>query len=802
MPYMGTSAFSTFGDMLKYLRRRAQLTQRELAIAVGYTEGHISRLEKNQRLPDLATVAALFVPALLLEEEAETAAHLIQLAAAAHGEEIQTGESFALSRTEEKRQNVDRAESIPSNLPIQLTTFIGRQAEMRELTELLAVTSPRRLVTLTGPGGMGKTRLALQTAIGLLQRYPDGIWFIDLSSLSSPELIPQTVASALGIDDKGGRPVEQNLIELLRLRYLLIVLDNCEHLIQAAAQFVEKLLRACAGVQILATSREPLQVPGEVNFRVPPLSMPEDQETGSRNVMRHEAAQLFIERAVNVESTFRVTEANAPMIARICRQLDGMPLAIELAAARTALLSLSQIETRLRDRFRLLTGGQTTLPRHQTLRATLEWSHELLSEAEKILFRRLSVFMGGWTLEAANFVGANDGHDVLDPLAQLINKSLVVTERQPDAEIRYNMLETIREYGREELNTAGETALIRARHFKYFLGMVQREESNLFAAESSIDQTEVEIDNLRAGLTWALETDSEGSYSEERTGWALELMTDVWPLWLSRGYISEGNEWMKRLLAVHTAPSPARARALTLAADFARYHGNYTGQVVLIQEALALARQLGDKQRIAWALMEMGLVERDLRQYSKAIPLLSESLALFRSLDQNLWVYRTCFLLAETYISDENPEAARPLWENGLELSRVENDKWHIAWGLEGVGHLERLEGHFEKARQLYTESLHLKVSVMDKAGITYGIEAFAQLAASQNQFQRAVVLWGAGEKLHQALNLLLPPSREKIYTSLMFEARSQLSEAEFEAAWADGQAMNMQQAIKYALRV
>jgi non-specific serine/threonine protein kinase len=788
MPETGTSAFSTFGDLLKYLRRRAQLTQRELAIAVGYTEGHISRLEKNQRLPDLATVAALFVPALLLEQEPETAARLLQLAASSHGDET--------------RETSDREASIPSNLPIQLTTFIGRQAEIRELTELITGKNPRRLVTLTGPGGMGKTRLALQTTIGLFHLYRDGIWFVDLSPLSSPELIPQTVASALGVGDKGGRPVDQTLIESLRARYLLIVLDNCEHLIRASAQFVEKILRACAGVQVLATSREPLQVPGEVNFRVPPLSMPEDTETGSRNVMRHEAAQLFIERAGNVESTFTVTDANAPTIARICRQLDGMPLAIELAAARTTLLSLNQIESRLNDRFRLLTAGQTTLPRHQTLRATIEWSHDLLSEAEKILFRRLSVFMGGWTLEAANSVCSNEGHDVLDLLAQLINKSLVVTERQPDTEVRYNMLKTIREYAREQLNAADERHGMRSRHFDYFLGMAKEGEPKLFAAESSMDRTEAEIDNLRAALTWTLESEADGSFSEERTGWALELMTYVWPLWLSRGYLSEGNEWMKQLLAAHPAASPARARALTLAADFARYHGDYTGQAVFIQEALDLSRKLGDRKRIAWALMEMGLVERDRRQYSKAIPLLSESVGLFRDLRENLWVYRSSFLLAETYISDENLEAARPLWENGLELCREENDKWHIAWGLEGLGHLERLEGNFERAGQLYSESLLLKVGVMDKAGITYGIEAFAQLAASQKQFKRAVVLWGAGERLHQILNLLLPPSREKIYTSLMPQARSQLRQAEFEAAWAEGQAMNMQQAIQYALGI
>jgi predicted ATPase/DNA-binding XRE family transcriptional regulator len=801
MPDIGISAFSTFGDLLKYLRRRAQLTQRELAIAVGYTEGHVSRLEKNQRPPDLATVAALFVPALGLDEEPETAAHLMRLAAGAHGDQLHVGENLTISRAQETTEISESAESIPSNLPIQLTTFIGRQAEIAEIIALFSRANSVRLVTLTGPGGIGKTRLALQTAIGLAHLYPDGIWFVDLTSLSTPELIPQTVASALSVSETRDQSIEQTLIAYLRSKQTLIVIDNCEHLIHAAARLAEKILRLCARVQILATSRELLNVPGEVNFRVPPLSLPENQDRTSQTVMGHEAVQLFIERARNVQPALAVTDSNADMIAHICRQLDGMPLAIELAAARVSLLSLSQIEARLQDRFQLLTGGSTTLPRHQTLRATIEWSHDLLSEAEEILFRRLSVFAGGWMLESANFVCADGMNDVLELLAQLVNKSWVVAERQPDSEVRYAMLETIRDYAREQLRAAGELEGLRARHFDYFLTMAQLGEPRLFAAESSIDWAEAEIDNLRAALAWTLDRESAGVSSlMERTGRGLELMTHVWPLWLSRGYLSEGSEWMKQLLAAHTASTPARARALLLAGDFARYRGDYAGQAVFIRESLALARKLGDKKQIAWALMEMGLVERDFRHYPEAIPLLTESLAMFQGLHENLWVCRTSFLLAEIYISNENLEAAKPLWEQGLKLCREENDKWQIAWGLEGLGHVERLEGRLERARQFYTESLNLKAGVMDKSGTIYSLEAFAQLAAAQKQFKRAAVLWGAAEQLRQTLNLLLVPSREQLYTSLISDARAQLGEEIFREAWAEGRAMKMQKAIDYAL--
>ena len=796
---MGTSSYSTFGDLLKYLRRRAQLTQRELAIATGYTEGHISRLEKNLRPPDLATVAALFVPALGLEEEPETAAQLLRLAASAHGDQRHVGEDFTISRVQEITEISESAESIPSNLPIQLTTFIGRQAEIAEITAFLSGAKPARLVTLTGPGGMGKTRLALQTAIGLSHLYPDGIWFVDLTPLSAPELIAQTVASALSVPEKGGQSTEQTLVEHLLSKRVLIVLDNCEHMISAAAQFVEKLLRSCAHVQILATSRESLQVPGEVNFRVPPLSLPEDAETVSRILTKHEAAQLFIERATNIESTFKVTDANAPIIARICRGLDGMPLAIELAAARIRVLSLSKIETRLGDRLHLLASGRTTLPRHQTLRATIEWSHEMLSAAEKVLFRRLSVFAGGWTLEAGTSICADHGSDILDTLAQLVNKSLVVVERQPDTEVRYTMLETIREFAREQLRAADELDSMRARHFDYFFEMVQQAEPRLFAAESSIDWAESEIDNMRAALAWALEKDSDGAFSQERTGRGLDLMLHVWPLWLQRGYTLEGKEWLNQLLSMHTAPTLARSRALLLAGDLAGLQGDYERQAACFQESLDLARQLGDQKRIAWGLMEMGGIYMD-RHYPEAVKFLTESLEIFRGLKEDLWVCRTSFVLAHAHTANGNLEAAKSFWEQGLDVCRAENDRFHIAWGLEGLGNLERLKGHLEQAMQLYTESLNLKVGIMDKGGIAYSLAVFAQLAAVQNQFEHAARLWGAAEKLRQSLHLLPLTAKEQLYTSWIPAARAQLGEDVFAAAWAEGRAMKMQEAIDYAL--
>ena len=789
---------STFGDLLKYLRRRARLTQGQLGIAVGYSEGYISRLESNQRSPDLATLAALFVPALGLEDEPETVAHFMELAANTHQDDTRSGESLILSHTYETVEVNE--ESIPSNLPLQLTSFIGRDSEIAKIIQLLTREEPARLVTLTGVGGIGKTRLSIQTAIGLSHLYRDGIWFVDLAPLASADLVPQTVAATWGITATHNQPIMELLIGFLRTKHMLIVLDNCEHLILAAAKLAGELLRTCAHIQIVATSREILNVPGEVNFQVPPLSLPQEEEYTSQTAAELESVQLFIERAHHLHPSFTLTDTTAPVVARICRKLDGMPLAIELAAARINLLRAEQIEVRLNDRFQLLTSGQTILPRHQTLRATLAWSHDLLSEEEQALFRHLSVFAGGWTLEAANAVCGENGSDEFDLLVQLVNKSLVVVEREPEAEARYRMLETIREYAREKLSASGELEELRAGHFDYFHSMAEQGEPMLFAPESSLDWAESEIDNLRAALTWALEGDSNNASSQERAGRGLALLLHVWPLWLQRGYSIEGNEWMNQFLSVHTATTLARARALLLAGDFARYRGDLAQQARLIQESLVLARELGDKKRIAWSLMEMGLVERDFRRNTEAIQFLTESLAMFQELNENLWVCRTSFLLAETHMANGDLEAARPLWNDGLKLCREENDKWQISWGLEGLGHIERLEGRLEQARELYLESLNLKVSVMDRAGIIYSLEAFAQLAALQNQFERAAILWGAAAAMRQTLNLLSPPSREELYTSLIPEARAQLGEEAFTEAWAAGRAMNMQQAIDYAL--
>jgi non-specific serine/threonine protein kinase len=773
---------------------------------VKYSEAQISRLEQNQRLPELSVLAALFIPALYIDDEPETVARLMELAALARGETLASGKTIVLSHSDQPqiRESVRIEEDDESNnLPLHLTSFIGREPEIEKIERLLKDKTVR-LITLTGSGGSGKTRLALETARQLLHEYRDGIWLVELASISNAVHIPQTFIAALGITKPPKLSPTSAITKFLRSKQSLLVVDNCEHVLQEAAKLIEEILLRSPGIQVIVTSREILNISGEIRFQVPPLSTPEPGSKEAQLDSPAEALLLFAERARAVHPAFRLEHENWTAVLQVCRQLDGMPLAIELAAARTNILSVQQIADRLKRNIQLLTGGSQRLLHHKSLQATMEWSYDLLSEKERVLFRRLSVFAGGWTLEAAQSVASDGGlvpeGAVVDLISGLVNKSLTVVDWQHQAETRYTMLQTIHVFAKDKLQASGETEAISARHFDYFFSKAQQAEPKLFAAESSVDWAEREIDNLRAALNWGLETDNNRTLSQERAGRALDLMTHIWPLWLSRGYAIEGYEWLDQLLAVHTAPTPARARALLLAGDFAGLRGDGLGKMTLIQEALALAQGLGDKKRIAWALMEMGLVERE-RQSPEATEFLTESLELFQGLNDALWVCRTSFLLAETFMQRGDMQAARRYWNQGLNLCRTGNDRWQMGWGLHGLGDLERLEGHLEQALQLYRESLELKVSVRDKLGIIYSLTSFAQLAATQGQFRRAAMLWGAVEKLGETLNFSpLGNSSDQLYTSLIPGTRARLGETAFHSAWAEGRALNMPQAIEYAL--
>jgi predicted ATPase len=492
----------------------------------------------------------------------------------------------------------------PNNLPVPGTSFVGRGEQIQEVRRLLART---RLLTLIGAGGCGKTRLALRAAADGSDAYADGIWLVELAGLTDPALVAQALAQAVGVREVPGRDLTDTLVDHLRERTSLLILDNCEHVVDAAAHVADAVLRVCPRVRIMATSREPLRSTGETTWRVPSLSVPlanaataADLET----VLQFESVQLFIDRAQAALPDFELTSANAAALREICRRLDGIPLAIELAAARVRAFAVEQIAARLDDRFGLLTTGpRTAMPRQQTLRAAVDWSYALLSEPERALLRRLSVFAGGWKFEAAEAVAAGDGlqpYAVLDLLAQLVDKSLVLAEPQRGA-VRYRLLETIRQYARERLDEAGEAGCTCDRHLAYFLDLAEQAEPKLRGPEARtvMDRLEEEHDNLRLAIDWALQTGGDA---------ALRLSGALAWFWWGRDHHSEGCRWLARALTTTQVRSAARMKALNGAGWLAHHQRDLDKARMLLAESLAIARELDDGWTVAWTLHCLGRV--------------------------------------------------------------------------------------------------------------------------------------------------------------------------------------------------
>ncbi|MBI1880268.1 MAG: helix-turn-helix domain-containing protein, partial [Chloroflexi bacterium] len=624
--------FTSFGELLKYLRRRVGLTQRELSIAVRYSDTQISRLEQNQRVPDRATLTAQFVPALNLEHEPDWAARLLELAATTRGDE-----AFA--------PNPNSAPTPLHNLPFQLTSFIGREKEMAEIKRVLIPFSSQgsgagvqgeggtRLVTLTGPGGTGKTRLALQVAAGTLTSFSAGVRLIELASLADPVLVPQTVATSIGLHEEANRPILKTLIDFLRPQQALLLFDNCEHLVEACAQLVEALLQTCPNLYILATSRETLGIAGEMTFPVPPLSTPDSrQPLPIETLLHYEAVCLFVERAATALPGFMMTDENAQAIAQVCHRLDGVPLALELAAARVKMLKVEQIAVRLADVFRLLTGGsRTAMPRQQTLRATIDWSYNLLPETERVLLRRLAVFAGGWSLAAAEAVCSKEGiepEEILELLTSLVNKSLIGVERKQGADARYRLLETIRHYATEKLLGAGEIEQLRERHRDWFLELAKRAEPELWRGRDQVgwlNRLETEHDNLRAALDWSLEA------GQIEAG--MRLAVALWQFWDERAYYQEGRNWLEAGLAQREhLPKTLLAQTLRAAGRLAAREHDFGLAEAYGEESLTLLRELGDKADLALAIRALATTIFTRGDLARSEPYDVENLALCREL--------------------------------------------------------------------------------------------------------------------------------------------------------------------------
>lgn len=637
-----------------------------------------------------------------------------------------------------------------NNLPVQLTSFVGRETEIAEIKQELKV---HHLVTLTGPGGTGKTRLSLQVAADLLDLFQHGVWFIELAPLTDADLIPQTILSAIGIGEQSGKPPLDLLKEYLHDKESLIVLDNCEHLLEASANVVNVLLNASPELKILASSRELLGVKGEASYLVPSLSFPDLKHLPViEQLSQYEAVRLFLDRALLAAPQFTVNVHNAPFIAQICHRLDGIPLAIELAAARVKLLSVDQISARLDDRFRLLTGGaRTALPRQQTLRALIDWSYDLLSENERLFLRRLSVFAGSWTLEAAEEVCSGvegdtiQSADVLDLLSQLVNKSLVVVvEHSQSGETRYRMLETIRQYASDRLLEAGDSEALRRRHLAYFVKLTVQAGTELYRSNQVfwLNKLEEELDNLRTALEWALPTDNEAGLRV--------VAGPIFRFWVFRSTWRELGSWLAQLLQGYDQFNPLCARALAIQAQcVGNNEGNFNEAHLLAEKSLQMARSLPDKQSEAFSLSVVGGFLLLQGNVGEAIPLLEQSLALYRELGDKVGQASTIDWLS---INNSNLEHATTYAKEGLRLSRELGDLAGIASILTTLARLTYSRGDFSSPVPWLEEVLSLSRQLGDQVREEEALITYGALAYWQGDYQRAMAYYQEGVALGEKI--------------------------------------------------
>jgi predicted ATPase len=727
------------------------------------------------------------------------------------------------------------------NLPVQLTSFIGREKEMEEIKQS---SSTHRLVTLTGVGGTGKTRLSLQVAADLVDQFRDGAWFVELASISDPDLITQTIVSCLGIPEQPGLTMLQLLLDYARAKKLLLVLDNCEHLITACAELVNTLLSNAPSVKVIATSREALGVPGEVIRHVPSLSLPDAKQVPTpEQLSQYEAVQLFIERAMLVQPHFQITNANAPAVAQICYRLDGIPLAIELAAARTKGLIPEQIAARLDDRFRLLTGGsRTALPRQQTLQAAIDWSYKLLSEEEGLLLRRLAVFAGGWTLEAAEQVCASNeliSDQILDLLLHLVDKSLIVAKTQ-ETYPRYYMLETIRQYAQEKLKESDEANLVRDRHLEYFRSLAEQARPHFRDVEQFLwlDRFEDELDNVRAALTWAL---NEGSV-EAGLHLATKLGVDTGAFWVNRGHMKEGREFLEQLLLKSQATGPIDALAagyLSIAAvEFwlhevaaglhhveqsealwsqlgpayearaaeARVLKIYLepsyGPVELCQQLeknLPIFREVGDRWMMAHILFGIAFGLHHSGDLTGARQTYEQSRALFQECGDGFRVSKDNTDLAGIALEEGRYAEARKLCEEALPFFRQLHFSMRdeVLWIL---GSTSIVEGDYAAAKAWYTECLLFDHEIGIYNQLPECLIGFASIANAERRFERAVQLIGAADTATGARQDPLLNFDQAELERLKTVLYGGLGNAKFEELVVKGRAMNVEQVIAFAL--
>jgi predicted ATPase len=642
----------------------------------------------------------------------------------------------------------------PNNLPVQRSQLIGREEELIALQNEI-MRSQTGLVTLTGPGGVGKTRLALQAAAELIDEFEDGVFTVLLSTIKDPTLLPITIAQALGVKEVQSQPVLDTLKEHLRDKELLLVLDNFEQVV-AAAPVVAELMGAAPRLKVLATSRESLHLYGEQEFPVPPLDLPDPKKLPAlEHLTQYEAVRLFIERAMSVKPDFQVTNENAPAVAEICHRLDGLPLAIELAAARIAILPPAAMLARLQSRLKLLTGGARDLPaRQQTLRGALMWSYDLLDAEEQKLFRRISVFVDGCTLEGVEAVCNAEGDpslrsgqvleiDILDGVSSLINKSLLRQVEDALGEPRFTMLETIREYALERLEESGEAPALRRRHANFYLEIVERMEIDLMDGPTGpesvqlLKKTEVEYGNFRSALNWSQNESADPQFAMRLAG-ALFWFYDYSGL-----YLGEGRGWLESALKLDSTPqhslTEARVKTLYGAAFSAFLQGDYPAARARVEESVALAREGGHKAYLAFALQLQAMVKQYQGEPNQSIA--EESVDLFRQLRNTWGLAFALYTLGDIYLAEGNYAQARSRHEESLVYYRAANDPWGSTLPIISLGRISWIEGDYEQARSLVEEGLRLRMDMENKFMLAIAQASLADIARCQGQYEEATSL-------------------------------------------------------------
>jgi predicted ATPase/DNA-binding SARP family transcriptional activator len=722
-----------------------------------------------------------------------------------------------------------------TNLPHAATSFVGRTKEVGDVKRLLG---GARLTTLVGPGGIGKTRLATEVAAQVVDDFADGVWLIELAPLTNQALVPQAVAAVFGLREGAAQELPEMLCGSLRTKHTLLILDNCEHVIGVAAALVDRLLRACEHVRVLATSREALGVAGEALWHVSTLSCPEaTAKVPTSRATGYESVQLFLERAGLSNPGWRLSEGNVNAVTTLCRRLEGIPLAIELAAARMKVLSVEEIIRRLNDRFRLLTGGgRTTTPRHQTLRATIDWSYSLLPPEEQALWRRLSVFAGGWTLKAAEVICAGGGIErdaVFDLLSRLVDKSLVIVNHE-GVNTRYSFLETIRQYGAEMLRAGREGARVRGRHCAWHLRLAERAAGQFAGARQRFwfDRLEAEHDNLRAALQWSI-------HETQEAGAGLRLCNALWRFWQARGHSGEGRGWLRAALSLDSHTPSLRAKAFHGASALASMQGDFEDARVLLERGLALSREIDDRQGVAHELQRLGIIAYYTGDYLRAATLQQESLVLCQelgdahglaravgglgilALDQGdyeqarlrfeecIGIYRreghqlgimgTLNNLGETAYRQGDYDRAEQLLKQSLAMAQELGDKGWIARSTHVLGHVAIDRGHYQQALQFFQKALTILQESGD-AVVVHVLEGLACTAAAQGQVGRAVCLAEATDRLRRATSMCRTPAEQANLDRHLSKTKQASGKAEIACAHNLGRTMTLDQAVAYAL--